>query len=64
MNSDPEEVNPDIEVQSDAVLLTADAEKPDIDLYARTILSTQPSDLEAMRERAGDLLAQIMEEGP
>ncbi len=64
MNSDPEEVNPDIEVQSDAVLLTADAEKPDIDLYARTILSTMPSDLEAMRERAGDLLAQIMEERP
>ncbi len=64
MNSDPEEVNPDIEVQSDASPSMPDAEKPDIDLYARTILSTQPSDLEAMRERAGDLLAQIMEERP
>ena len=64
MNPDPEEVNPDPEVQPDAVLLTADVEKPDIDLYTRTILATLPSDLEAMRERAGDLLTQIMGDRP
>ena len=64
MNSDPEEVNPDPEAQPDAALLTADAEKPAVDLYARTLLSIEISDLEAMRERAGDLITQIMEEWP
>ena len=64
MSPDPEEVNLDPEAQPDAVLRTASAEQPTDDLYARTILSIEPSDLEAMLKQARDLLAAITEKGP
>lgn len=64
MNPDPEEVTLDPEAQPDAVRLAAGAEQPTSDLYAPTIQSIEPSDLEAMRKRAGDMLTGIMEKGP